>query len=306
VADNSSSDKTLEQVCWIQDTLPNCQIKELGANYGFCEGNNRAAHFASGKYLFFINPDTWLEPDCLEKLINEVRAEKVQAAQPAIFSYVDDEPDSYGVDGVDFMGTFSQTLPCREIKRIMVVGGCAFLIEKAIFDKLGGFDNEFFMYADEDDLSFRLWIAGYRAIVVPNAKIHHRGTSHVNPSGKETIVEYRTTSNARYLATRNGLLTLLKNSEHILLALAVSYIFFHLIEALVALLLTRNWKFVRHAYFQALLEVWKMRRHVYEQRRRIKNLRVRSDWWMLRFLRLRPNRWQLFVKMLKIGVPKVS
>jgi GT2 family glycosyltransferase len=306
LADNSSSDKTLELACQLQKNLPNLQIKELGGNFGYCEGNNRAAGFACGKYLLFLNPDTWLEPDCLEKLINGVRSENAQAAQPAIFSYVGNVPDAYGVDGLDFMGTFSQTLPCKKTKRIMVVSGCCFLIEENVFDELGGFDDKFFMYADEDDLSFRLWVAGYSAIVVPHAILHHRGTSHVNPSGKETIVEYRTTSNARYLATRNGLLTLLKNAEHVLLVLAVSYVFFHLLEAVIALILTRNGKFVKHAYLDALRDAWKMRRHVFEQRKKIQNLRKRSDWQMLRFLRLKPNRWQLFVKMLKIGVPKVS
>jgi GT2 family glycosyltransferase len=306
VADNQSSDQTVARANQFRNLLPNFLIKELGGNFGYCEGNNRAAQFAAGEYLLFLNPDIWLEPDCLEILIGEVRAAGAQAAQPAIFSYTGNEPDSYGVDGLDFMGTFSQTQPCREIKKIMVVGGCCFLIEKTIFERLGGFDNQFFMYNDEDDLSFRLWLAGYKAVVVPNAILHHRGTSHVNPSGEKQIIEYRTTANARYLATRNGLLTLWKNSQHILLTLAVSYIFFHLLEFIVALALTRNWKFAKRAYLEALRDAWKMRQHVFAERKKIKNLRVRSDWWMLRFLRLRPNRWQLFIKMLKIGVPKVK
>jgi N-acetylglucosaminyl-diphospho-decaprenol L-rhamnosyltransferase len=306
VADNSSFDRTVDLARSLQTKLPNLQVRDLGGNFGYCGGNNRAAEFAAGTYLLFLNPDTWLEPDCLEKLISEVRLQNVQAAQPAIFSYSGEAPDSYGVDGLDFMGTFSQTLPCQKTKEIMVVSGSCFLIEKSVFQKLGGFDEEFFMYADEDDLSFRLWLAGYRAVVVPQAILHHRGTSHVNPAGKEKIVEYRTTARARYLATRNGLLTLWKNSEHILLLLSASYIFFHLLESVAALILTRNLKFAKHAYWDAIRDAWKMRRHVFEQRRKIKRLRRRSDWWMLRFFRLRPNRWQLFVKMLKIGVPKTS
>ena len=99
---------------------------------------------------------------------------------------------------------------------------------------------------------------------------------------------------------------MLKNAQHILLVLAVSYVFFHLIEAVIALILTRNWKFVKSAYLDALRDAWRMRHHVFEQRKKIKKLRKRSDWQMLRFLRLKPNRWQLFVKMLKIGVPKIG
>jgi len=306
LADNSSSDKTVALAYQVQKTLPNLQIRELGGNFGYCEGNNRAAQFASGKYLLFLNPDTWLEPDCLKTLLDEVQLRNVQAAQPAILSYVGNEPDSYGVGGLDFMGLASQAMPCKQTKKIMIVSGSCFLMEKSVFDRLGGFDDKFFMYADEDDLSFRLWVAGYKAIVVPNAIIHHRGTSHVNPSGKEKIVEYRTTAKARYLATRNGLLTLLKNAEHILLALAASYVFFHLLESVLALILTRNVQFAKHAYWDGIRDAWKMRQHVFAQRRKIKKLRARSDWWMLRFLRLRPNRWLLFEKMLKMGVPKVS
>lgn len=306
LADNASSDKTLDLACHLQKKLPNLQIRELGENFGYSGGNNRAAQFASGKYLLFLNPDTWLEPDCLKTLLDEVQLRNAQAAQPAILSYAGNTPDSYGLNGLDFMGEASQTSPCKKTKTIMIVSGSCYLIETTVFERLGGFDDRFFMYADEDDLSFRLWIAGYEAIVVPNAISHHRGTSYVNPSGKEKIVEYRTTSNARYLATRNGLITLLKNAEHILLVLAASYVFFHLLESAAALILTRNWQFTKHAYWDGVRDAWKMRYYVFEQRRKIKELRVRSDWWMLRFLRLKPNRWLLFVKMLKIGVPRVS
>ncbi len=49
LADNASSDKTVELACHLQKTLPNFQVKELGGNFGYCEGNNRAAGFACRK-----------------------------------------------------------------------------------------------------------------------------------------------------------------------------------------------------------------------------------------------------------------
>src|SRR6185295_4386986 len=74
VADNLStdgSDKTAERI--LQNS-PNSLFVQNGDNLGYCEGNNRAAKRARGQYLLFLNNDAWLEPDCLEKLLAEVKA----------------------------------------------------------------------------------------------------------------------------------------------------------------------------------------------------------------------------------------
>jgi hypothetical protein len=83
-------------------------------------------------------------------------------------------------------------------------------------------------------------------------------------------------------------------------------LFLLLAEALVALVLVRRWSFVKRAYGEAVYDVWRLRFHVAAERQRLKANRRRGDLWMLRFLRLRPNRWDEVVRMLRFGPPAVS
>ena len=73
------------------------------------------------------------------------------------------------------------------------------------------------------------------------------------------------------------------------------------------LALVRRWSFIRRAYLGAFGDCWRLRRLIRAERRRVRQFRNRhSDWWMLRFLRLRLNRWDELVRLRRLGVPKVS
>src|SRR5262245_60733399 len=69
VADNASSDGSDQLAQKLLEGWPNGRFIANGGNLGYCAGNNRGAAAATGKYLFFLNNDTWLEADCLEKLL---------------------------------------------------------------------------------------------------------------------------------------------------------------------------------------------------------------------------------------------
>ncbi len=115
--------------------------------------------------------------------------------------------------------------------------GCAYLIRRELFEALGRFDPEFFMFADEFDLSWRVWISGHRAMAVPSARLHHRGAAQVNPAGGGATVEFRTSDTKRFYANRNSLLVLLKNARHLLLLLVPLQLGLLLLEGLVSLAL---------------------------------------------------------------------
>jgi len=80
VADNGSSDDSVPMASRLAQGWG--MIVPHKTNLGYSEGNNRAALKASGKYLFFLNPDTWLEPDCLERLVDEAQRAGATAAGP--------------------------------------------------------------------------------------------------------------------------------------------------------------------------------------------------------------------------------
>lgn len=306
VADNGSSDGSDELSEKLLSDFPAGRFIQNGANLGYCEGNNRPSRIASGEYLLFLNNDTWLEPDCLEKLVGEVRRIGADAATPLIRNYEDDSFQSLGAAGFDIFGLSSSRLPHADTREVLMPDGSAYLIRKELFNQLGGFDPEFFMYADEMDLSWRVWLSGHKAIAVPKASLHHRSAAAANPAGGGSIVELRTNATTRYYSNRNSLLVFLKNAQHMLLPLVGLQVALLALEGLVAIILTRNTTFVRRAYWDAVTDCWKLRRHILAQRRLIRGFRRRSDWWMLRFLRLRLNRWGEIQRIRRLGLPKVS
>ena len=284
----------------------NARTIQHGTNLGYSEGNNRAAENARGRYLFFLNNDTWLETDCLERLVKTTVEHGAAAAAPLVTDYVDDVIQSAGIGGFDIFGFTSNQSDHSAPREIFMAGGCSLLIAADTFRRLNGFDSEFFMYADEFDLCWRVWAIGGRVILEPSARVHHRGSPAVNPRGADKLVENRTSDTKRFYANRNGLLVLLKNCRHILLLLVPMQLLVLAAEASLMGLVAHRWRHVRLAYGGALKDCWRLRRHIFTERRKLRSIRKHGDWWMLRFLRLRLNRWDEFLRWRRFGVPKVD
>ena len=306
LADNASPDNSAELGSRLMQNWPNGRVIRHAQNFGFCAGNDKAAEQACGDYLLFLNNDTWLEPDCLEKLLTATHTAAADAATPLVLNYEDDSFQSLGAAGFDLFGLATSRSQHPDMRPVFMPEGCAFLIKRETFQRLGGFDPEFFMFADETDLSWRLWLSGYRAVAVPIARLHHRGAANVNPAGGGTVAEFRTSDTKRFYANRNGMLVLLKNAQHMLLLCLGLQLVLLLAEAVAALFLVRRWGFLRRAYLGAVSDCWRLRGHIAAERRRIRELRRHSDLWMLRFLRLRPNRWDELRRMRQSGIPRVS
>ena len=306
VADNASPDQSDRLAAATMAGWPNGRVMQHGANLGFCEGNNRAARSARGRWLLFLNNDAWLEADCLAILIREVELHQAGAAMPLVLNYADATFQSLGASGFDIFGLTSTRLCHPETREVFMPEGCSYLIRRDLFEQLGGFDAAFFMYAEEYDLSWRVWISGHKALAVPAARLHHRGAAEANPEGGDNLVELRTTDTKRFYANRNGLLLVLKNCGGVLLPLIPLHLLLLLLEAGAWFLVVRRWSFVQRSYLQALADCWRLRDHIRAERRRIKKLRRRSNWWMLRFLKPQLNRWHELVRARKLGFPKVS
>ncbi len=306
IADNRSSDGSDRLSEQLLQGWANARFVQNGSNLGFCEGNNRGARGARGRYLFFLNNDTWLEPDCLEKLLGAVRALGAAAATPLMLNYDEDSIQSLGGAGFDVFGLLSRETRADRTREIFTVGGCCYLIETALFWELGAFDPVFYMYADEYDLTWRVWMSGRAAILVPVSRLHHRGAANVNPKGGSREVEFRTSEAKRYYSNRNGLLVILKNAQHLLLLLACTQLLWLFAEALLVGFMTGRWQIVRRAYWESVRDCWKLRDHVRAERIRLRSLRRVGDWRLLRFLRLRLNRWDEFRRMLQLGRLKVD
>jgi GT2 family glycosyltransferase len=301
LVDNASSDNSEELGRQLTTGWPNVQIIQTGRNLGF-SGNNKGAEIARGKYLYLLNPDTWLEPDCLELFYEAVERDGAQGAGGTILEYDDNSLQARGSSGFDIFGNPVSPPLKRDPNPLFCIAGFYF-INRTFFLELGMLDEKFFMYGEEMDLSWRIWLSGGRIIFVPKAKCHHRGAVAVNPEGGTKIVENRTSPQKRFLANRNFLLVIAKNCEHILLLMLVSCTALMLAEGLVTLLLTRKWQVTRQTCLEPLADFWRLRTHVRQERRRIRALRRHNDFWMLRFLRFGFGRWGEVSKILRIGFP---
>ena len=99
---------------------------------------------------------------------------------------------------------------------------------------------------------------------------------------------------------------LLKNCQHILLLLLIPHLLMLLAEAFFFLATTRNWKFVRGSYVRGITEAFRMMPHVRAWRKKIKDFRRHGDFWMMRFLHLKPARFAELAVVFKLGAPKVQ
>jgi len=156
VADNVSSDGSDRLGRRLLEGWPRGLFIQHSQNLGYCEGNNRAAHAARGQYLLFLNNDTWLEPRCLELLLAEVQRVDASAAMPLVLNYDDDSFQSLGAFGFDVFGLASTRASATQTREVLMPEGCAYLIQGELFQSLGCFDPEIFMFADEYDQSWRL------------------------------------------------------------------------------------------------------------------------------------------------------
>ena len=306
VTDNKSSDGSDQYAAgWLRQNGKG-QVVQNGANLMYCGANNNGAVVATGEFLLFLNNDTWLEPECLERLYRATVAAGADAASPLVLDYDDDAFQNSGSPGLDLFGFTTKMGPVKEVTDIFSAPGCSLFMRTETFRKIGGFAPELLIYADETDICWRVWIAGGRIISIPDARLHHRGAAVANPQGATKTVEPRTTDTKRFLANRNGILFLLKNSQHFLLLLLIPHLLLLLLEAMVSFALVRRWSYLQRSYFGAIIEAFSMRAHVREWRQRIAGFRRRGDFGMLRFLRLRPGRWDEVERLMKFGAPKVD
>ena len=159
-ADNGSRDGTLELLeRWRREHGSAFAAVHIlpGNNDGFGAGHNRASRAGHAPFIFVLNPDTELTPDCLTRLLETAIADERRVAAWEARQLPYEHPKVY--DPVTLEAPW--------------VSGACVLLRRAAFDTVGGFDPRIFLYCEDVDLSWRLRKAGWRLRYVPRANVWH-------------------------------------------------------------------------------------------------------------------------------------
>ena len=213
VADNGSTDGSIE---FVAQEYPSVKILDLGKNWGFAEGYNRAVDMVQAEYVLLLNSDVEVTEGWLEPLIQELdNNPQVAAVQPKLLAV--HEPDSFEYAGAcgGFIDKFGypfcrgrilNTLekdsgqydnPCN----VFWCSGAAILLRKELYVKAGGLDAQFFAHMEEIDLCWRIARMGYQLMSVPISVVYHLGGGTLPMNHPKKLK----------LNYRNNLLMLFKN-----------------------------------------------------------------------------------------------
>lgn len=210
VVDNNSVDGS---VAMVRRKFPWVKLVESRENLGFSKGNNLAIRQSTGEYVLLLNPDTVVEEDTFSKVID----------------FMNQHPDAggLGVKMIDGKGNFlpesKRGLPTPavafykifglaalfprsrrfgkyhlgylsndEVHEIEVLSGAFMLMRRKALEEVGLLDEDFFMYGEDIDLSYRLVLGGYKNYYYPHTRIiHYKGESTKKSSINYVFVFYR-------------------------------------------------------------------------------------------------------------------
>lgn len=170
--DNNSSDNTIDDLqaykLSIGNTFGDFEIIQTGYNGGFSVGSNTSARSGKSPFVLFLNVDTEISADAfinLEKAINSYDS-SVGVFEMRQIPY--EHPKYY--DPVTLETTWAT--------------GAAMVVRREVFEKLGGFDETIFMYCEDVDFSWRIRLAGYKIIYLPECTVKHYidGSGEMKPT----------------------------------------------------------------------------------------------------------------------------
>lgn len=196
VVDNVSKDGSVEA---IKNTFPKVKVIANSENVGFSKANNQGIAIAQGEYILILNPDTVLPEDNLIKSIAFMLSHPKAGALGVRMidgtgSFLPESKRGLPTPEVAFYKMFGLSSIFKKSKRfgkyhlgfmdedqdhaVEILSGAYMFFRKEVLDKIGGFDEDFFMYGEDIDLSWRVIKVGYQNYYLANnAIIHYKGES---------------------------------------------------------------------------------------------------------------------------------
>ncbi len=222
VVDNASTDGTVEM---LRADFPHVRRVVNTENVGFTRANNQALAIAQGRYLFLLNPDTQLFSGALQEMVAHMDAHPQVGMIGPRLVYGDGTLQSsrrrFPTLATAFMEStiLQQWFPRNrvltryymldtrddETQRVDWINGSAMFTRRAVYDQVGGLDEQFFMYSEELDWCHRIKANGWQIVYLPTAAVTH----YEAKSSEQVAVQrdiYFHTSKIRYWRKYRGAL----------------------------------------------------------------------------------------------------
>jgi GT2 family glycosyltransferase len=213
LVDNGSPDGSGER---LHRRYPELPYLQTGANLGYTGGNNRGLDWARANgadHVVILNNDTVVDPACVSWLVRAVESDSaIGGVAPKIL--VHEAPGRLWYAGGDLMlvrgtgrhrgeGALDDAPAAPKVEPISFMTGCCFLLTRRALDAVGGFEESFFAYNEDTDLSWRLLRAGFRLVYEPRAILEHKvPVGAVEPSPFQILQRDR--NRRRFVALRLG------------------------------------------------------------------------------------------------------
>lgn len=206
VVDNASTDATSATV---RAHHPDATVVDNVTNIGFARAVNQAARLATAPLLLLLNPDTVPRPNSIDAIATFARDHPGHGIYGGRTLDADghlDPRSCWGQQSLWSLVCFATMAdaarrgsrlfdpeslgawPRDTVREVGMVTGCFLLVERAVWRHLGGFDERFFMYGEDADLSLRAQRSGYRPIITPAAEVVHLGAGSPIRSDDKTVL----------------------------------------------------------------------------------------------------------------------
>lgn len=194
VVDNGSTDGSVEL---LRRSYSDVRLIEFPENRGFSVAKNAAIEASSGEFVASLDNDTEADPHWLEELVRilDARPDIGFCASMVLDYYdrsiIDSIGDGYGYIGISFkIGSEERdTGQFTEPFEVLGASACASIYRRSMLQDVGTFDEDFFAYMEDVDISIRARLAGYRCLAVPSAKVYHIGHATTGGTTSEFSLE---------------------------------------------------------------------------------------------------------------------
>jgi GT2 family glycosyltransferase len=224
VADDGSTDETLN----IGNYIKNIKVVRNDTPLGFLKNCNKAAKFAKGDYILFLNNDTQVQPNWLSSLLEVFHQDNKIGLVGSKFVYPDGRlQEAGGIVWKDASAWNYGRLDDPEkpeynyLKEVDYISGACIIIKKDLWQDIGGFDERYTpAYYEDTDLAFEVRKRGFKVVYQPKSVVvHFEGITH----GKETssgIKKYQDINRNKFFEKWKDILEKehFNNAEHVFLA----------------------------------------------------------------------------------------